>query len=469
VDKEEIDRLLLNVLYRDLRSRRGNLILKDKWERDNPRFITVTRHARAIGLLTITLVLMVMVVYVCYFAIEVDEPIELLWFWSLFVWFLLDFFIFSTLEVLYIEVYTPRCFSGSTDIIRSILFEIWCGKNRGSPSHGNTFNSNDLTRFNSLNFIFSSFRISGWYKEFDIAKKISMLSSHMPPLLVLEGFLSKYGEVKVTTNYESIFAGVEIFFASAFVWYMEKISPSIRRSIDEFLIIVCCLSVTVVYFSLLEAFGSQYLIPAAVFSLTIATIIFCRLVLLSFRKIIPDPEEQQTAPAPMHFDAMLDHILNDDSSSSAHNPYDVSEDSVEGGMIDTSLRLIDGLIGPEGTHARMTYALNASKRASLGSAFFMDPQDALDIIDDAIGADTTEARIAEHLSWRKNAREKKLAGVGGSLTSEIWQNSFQAYNSAALTDSSDQIIRNMPLIDRRSANSKSNRASPREDSHNVSL
>ena len=47
VEIGNIDKHLVNILYRDLVPRRKHgIILKEKWERDNPRFTTVTRESR---------------------------------------------------------------------------------------------------------------------------------------------------------------------------------------------------------------------------------------------------------------------------------------------------------------------------------------------------------------------------------------------------------------------------------------
>lgn len=57
IEADDIDRHLINVLYRDLVPRRKHgIILKEKWERDTPSFSTVSRGGRLLGVLFVVVV-----------------------------------------------------------------------------------------------------------------------------------------------------------------------------------------------------------------------------------------------------------------------------------------------------------------------------------------------------------------------------------------------------------------------------
>jgi hypothetical protein len=77
IEKDNIGIFLVYMLYRDLLSRPHNLILKDKWERNNPRFSTTTIVWKFVGLIIILSIFLFVIVFISYFAINRDKYINI--------------------------------------------------------------------------------------------------------------------------------------------------------------------------------------------------------------------------------------------------------------------------------------------------------------------------------------------------------------------------------------------------------
>ena len=211
VDAEGFDAKLMNILFCDaLKSRTQKIVLMEKFERDIPRFTTVHGFTRLVALCTFMIVIIMMSVYILYFAMYREHLVESLWFWTCTCWIALDVLLVSPLIVLYAEVFTVRRLSRRTEEIRKVMMKIfttahkqhtYTGKSQRSFVEFTPFDGDkhptvkerevhlevDAHRgyFNSVHFMFASARIAHWNsKNSAVAKLVLSLKSQSPSHLI---------------------------------------------------------------------------------------------------------------------------------------------------------------------------------------------------------------------------------------------------------------------------------------------
>merc|ERR1711871_1797244 len=267
-ESADLDRHMMNMLYRDFLTHRQSLILKDKWDRNNPRFNTVSRSTRLLGLLCLMCLLILLVVYVSSFAINRNETLGELWLCTCFSWFLLDAFVVNPISVIIFDIVLPRSLYGPIQNIRAVLRKAFLETpSRNDSSHGLSSN-----QFNSCPFLLSSFRVAQWNKDSIVAQKILLLTSEVPVHHMLEEIKSKLEgnrfDINVPTTRSSVrwWTSLYLRFIKYLddwtVWYMSQLPYFIRSAIDEACITLVCAGVAMCNFSMQTEFDDLYTIPA---------------------------------------------------------------------------------------------------------------------------------------------------------------------------------------------------------------
>ena len=389
VDEEDSDARLTNVLYRDFLNTSARLTLKEKWDRDNPRMSTVDGVVRLLGLFCIITIATMMAVYICYFAFRREEAVQSLWLKTCLAWFALDIFFVCPFHVLYSEVIIPLQLSSEINEIRETLIQILAKAETPSAS---SMQGRQKRKFNSIIFMFASYRISQWrMQSSEIASKISNLSSQAPGHLILKYIKSKLNND--AKEYEDFWNFVPIRGSFGIVarfrqlvsvfggWYrifMEKckltIPISLRRSIEEGF----ALSVGVSLFYLHLKVAQVSVIWIAIMYSIIVTICLVTLLYMQCNssrenQILPEIDDTPSQRGVQAFNHVLDRLYAVDSTDSeedrrrdidshkstkltygddgdsdenkSNDLYDVSFSDDE--MVETSLGLLDKILNTE--------------------------------------------------------------------------------------------------------------------------
>merc|ERR1711991_579986 len=107
IEKEMMDKILVGLFYQDLLPKTSALIYKEKMSRDFAPMTTVSRYSRMLGLILLVLYILSATIFIYYFALEKNEMVEELWFWSCFTWWLIDVLILRPTCVLITDVFLP--------------------------------------------------------------------------------------------------------------------------------------------------------------------------------------------------------------------------------------------------------------------------------------------------------------------------------------------------------------------------
>ena len=352
VDEEQFDSRLINILYRDFLDVTNRLILKEKWDRDHPRFSTVHRITRLLGLFGLVLVATMMSVYICYFAVRRDETVQTLWLWSCFVWFLLDFILICPFLVLYFEVFSPLRLDRSIQTIKDILVGV-LSDTHSVPLEDEKKYPASPKNFNSVVFLLSAYRISQWnLKQSKVAKKISRMISQAPRHLIIESLQANNGKVcsedahsfpimkERNWSTTGIYLSLYDLLRCMSDFYMILIPTTIRRCAEESVLV---LASAMLVFGAIKWGESSYvlwmILPLSLVgaSLIILVVVWLRYQHRSFRigslddwseeSELGDVEENSTSPN--HSDAKAFDILIKKaflSDSSSENEVNDSDD-----------------------------------------------------------------------------------------------------------------------------------------------